>query len=407
MNRIFKLANYKSKIINLSLLLLYVFCSINLFAQTSENLIRNVLFSMATNERLLLKNFYSEKVHEKINYAALTYNYETTEFAFILNDSEIQKFKTEENGYFPFNFFHLNLKKESDYGFIYDVDGEIFVNIKGKIIEKTGNPIKFVINDNNFAFFYKKENNYFVNVNGINIGPYAKVYDLKYSKLGDYIFNFIDKKNNSWYVNFNGKILGPYERITGVDISETGQFAFNFKDSEGLYHVNINNKIYGPYQATAYSLKINTANNFAFAYRINNQWLLNISGRVVWNYKDVSFIEEIFLNTKNEYAIKYKQSADYLYSINENSVNLKQYNTFVGEKPNSLFSFDQPENFTISSTNGKHTLKSEIHNNFIEIDNIKYGFSSAVSAYFSEINNSFIWNAVENNELINYELKIR
>lgn len=390
------------------LIIIGILLNFSIFSQNFNQPTVNVLYKMEENERLLLKNFYSEKLNDKIKFAALTYDYEKQEYNFILNEEKIQTFRTEQENYFPFDFFYLDLLKEKSYGFIYDDSGKIYINLSGKKIENINNPEKLILQNNNLAFIYCLNKQYFVYINGKKFGACLKVNDLKYTKTGKFMFSYCDKNNDSWYVNVNNIVYGPYPSIIAIDISETGIFAFNYKDSDGLYYINKNGKILGPYQAISCSLKIIDNNNFALAYRNNDSWLINVSGKIVTDFSKVSLIEDVYIDAFGVYGIKYKQKQKTEYSINGKIVDSVMYYNFKNiDFPKNYFSFEYPENITIKSSNGIHILKSDIQTNSVEVDGKRYGFAFAISAYYNEKNNTFVWNSVENNELVNYEILLQ
>lgn len=386
--------------------LLFLFHFIILSAQ-NNNLSKKILFSLENNEKLLMKNFVSSVNNKKNHFAAITYNYETQKFSFILDSNRITKFNYDiATGYIPFNFFHLDLNN-FNYGYILDENKKIYVVINGKKIETSSLPINIIIKKNGkFSLLYKNNDMFIININEKVIGQFYKINDIEYSESGKYIFNYYDKEKNAWFVNINGTANGPYKKVMGVDIANSGDFAFYFQDFDDSYNVNINGKKIGPFQSTAYFISINSFNKFAYAYRSADKWFVNHNNSIVSKYSGASYIENVYLSEADDFAIKYKQNLNTICSINEENVSLDYFNNFINNQPKCPFSLNQPEDIVLTSNNETHKFVSNIQNNSVEVNGKRYGSAFATSAYYNEINNSFVWNSLENNKLITYELKI-
>ena len=394
------------KKIFLSILFL-LFCFI-LNAQNTDNKpSRAVLYQMSDNEALSLRFLHSEKSKEGIRFAAVTYDFVEKSYNFVMNGKVIRTIKSVTENYLPFGFFYLDVQESNGYGFIYREADKANMNIKGKIVENVEMPIKLILKTDKFAFTYLKDNQYFVCINGKSLGPYSQINDLKYTASGKFIYNYYDDNKKLWYVNMSNTIYGPYSNVFGIDISETGNFVFSLKDEAGFNCINFNGKVLGPYQAVAFPVKIASANIYAYAYRNNDQWILNVSGKTMKDFANAGIIEDVFVDAAGKWAIKYQQNSRTNYVINSITSDENTFSRLNPEKKiKNAFVFGYSQDINITNTNGLHKLNSSVKTNQVTIDDKKYGNAYAVNAYFDSSTNSFIWVTAEKNKLIRYELKL-
>ncbi|HNQ69465.1 MAG TPA: hypothetical protein PKN32_13890 [Bacteroidales bacterium] len=342
-------------------------------------------------------------------------------------------------GWFPYN-----IKESGKYAFSFKKEGQYFVNANSKIFGPYSNVRSTYIAENGkFAFHYYNENReQFINYNGDSIyGPFKRCSDLVFTDDGQYAFVFNENDNSfGCYVNHNGNIIGPFSRNSiydyGLSINEDGKLLYSYE--EGEYrdtYLNIDGVIKGPYSNCKFS-HITDDGNIIYAYtdigkssNINNiiydgeiigsyyqsyyfvvsksgklafiyiEWIQNRSYEFVYydgdtlgpysNIKDLQFIAEGFL--------------DFTYNDLGNAA---RYN-YNGGEPEQKHHFQRFQNkFKLFSNDKKHYFISERENQYVIIDGVNFGDNSALSAFYNEERNSFVWNILEGNELVVYEYKL-
>ncbi|OHD55040.1 MAG: hypothetical protein A2Y33_14630 [Spirochaetes bacterium GWF1_51_8] len=157
--------------------------------------------------------------------------------------------------------------------------------------KQIGGPI-FLWNGSFYVFWYLDAHNayrwgnvkygqkYFVKVNGVNFGPYTYLSDFGISPSGNkfyYTYNiggYLINKNchgGKWFVFIDYQILGPYEKVYGLKYSpqsDTPGFTFKLNNQ---YFIHIGGKLYGGYAFCSQPFFAESSDDFWFFYS-NYKW---------------------------------------------------------------------------------------------------------------------------------------
>ena len=207
---------------------------------------------------------------------------------------------------------------------------------------------------NGFAFEYSRNKSKYVNVKGINYGPYYsdKTYNDFNRNSENIIFSYKEKDSHFYYVNANGLILGPYEGdnsyydIKKMGYREDGSYRFCYKDKNITYTYSSEkpNKISAHVKPCTWDRCVN-----------------------------MSYGDSVYMSNS-----KY----------NGGIYNVSFFHEREGDK--------------IFSTDNLHYLKSNYDQVGVIVDGNLYGRSPALEAYYSALKKAFIWLVLEDKKLIKY-----
>lgn len=338
--------------------------------------------------------------------------------------------------------------KDGEIGFSYKLFDKWYENLKGVVsgpfIGSTPHiGIDAVISNNHYAFYYFVDNpnelsSFYTNINGEIFGPftyycmmenqrYGQVDKIELTSDGGYGFPYCIEFED--FININDKSYGPYNGEPVFSIADSGLFMFSYVNlNQELYYLNINNKTIGPFEAIE---KVEMFNNGSFAYIYTTsiigkdgnkkiQKFLTINSNKYGPYDDISSFD---ISVNNSYYIEYQiNEIKYVNNngdiqkqnpISEDIIPLKTTEPIFNE-----FEYLEGEGIVLSS-NKKHqlfynkeiasTYTTEPNNysfkyNYVVVDGKKYGKTVPINAKWNEERKSFIWNVIEEKELVVYEL---
>ena len=245
-----------------------------------------------------------------------------------------------------------------------------------------------------FGFFYgcyKDYKTYYHNI-VLNGKKYDKVSGLQYDDDG---YIFIYEENGTNFVNVNGSVSRlENQQTTGECYYSKGNYYYAYKEqgneNKTFFYAKINGKVYLKAKKFYNETKEKDGNPFyCIEYEENNTNCLNLNGKIFKNVGYVHNAIEYFNYQENDIMYKYDNGLieKYLYDYND------------------IFSDFNPEK--LQSSNGEHTFTSKLSSEYVVIDGQKVGKTPALRAWYDEIKNSFIWNALEGKELVIYEYKLK
>jgi hypothetical protein len=168
-------------------------------------------------------------------------------------------------------------------------DGKNYIKInaieygpQGKTVAST-----FQANDNWFYIYTDPQNplNHYLRLNGQPpIGPYEWIdqYNVKRNQRGS--TGFVFQKNQEYFIYMNGKEIGPYpDQYMGLELLKGLDFTYSFRDKKGREYFVMNEKEYGPFaEIKDFSIKAIDPEHFCFMYRkdlTKDEWYLNVNGK--------------------------------------------------------------------------------------------------------------------------------
>ncbi|MDR1259272.1 MAG: hypothetical protein LBK65_08365 [Tannerellaceae bacterium] len=431
----------------LSLIIAALLFSAGAFAQNPS---RKTLYILGSGEKIHYNEYIMSMTLDGYMFAAIIENTRTHEFRFVFNGKTIakgdgKKYSEESSEYnSPINVFYLDPEQKDGYGYDLEIAGRTFTRLGDKILpDVDGEVWSFMVRPNGkFALRYFKKREWYANIDGKNFGPYNRVYDIVVTDNGRFALYYT--KDAKDYVTIDGKILGPYKDVDDVAVTDNGRFAFGYKEEDDICYANIDGKIFGPYKDVD-DVAVTDNGRFAFDYREeDDRYYANIDGKIFGPYKDVG---NVTVADNGRFAFGYKEEDDrcyanidgkilgpykdvddvaiadngrfafsgwgdddhYYYSVDGNKVSVMDYYAAVaeikGERPQKHFinDYDPTE---IISPDGKHIFYSNPEYSYVVIDGDKTGKHPAINAYYDKQKNAFIWNTIEERELVVYEYKL-
>jgi len=352
------------------------------------------------------------------------------------------------------NLFRSHDGKEIGFSYA-DEDNLHYLNVDNSIFGPFISPYDFyfgsIANTGDFIFCYTIDTSkWWTDISGKDYGPYRDASDMSMAASGKFAFSYVElarNTKNAWersFFNIDGKEYGPYQSVYGVRISNNGNFIFHYgemdpativiteekmiREPEKNYRssVNVDGKIYGPYSSVR-NLYIEDNGNFAFEYVENGESYLNINGEVYGPYLK---IYEVYISDKGEFLVHYVDPKGYhinyngdTYILNPDNPDLQRVWDFTannGYKVEFFFNKDEYVNETLKtrgfyyadenrginilSGNKKHSFVS--NNNSVVIDRKRIDALHALSAWYNQDRNAFLWNSMDGKELIFYEYKL-
>lgn len=317
----------------------------------------------------------------------------------------------------------VELFANGEYSIIYHKDdpyglgeGGIYIDFNGKIhgpYEHNNYIPHSFAEDGSFLIGYQIDSGEkFININdSINI-LVDDIRDVCITKKNNFGYYFARNESgtdgaDNYYVNINNKEFGPYESYGSngsLKLLENGMFAFGFAQKSNIIsqgkeiynnYININGSIFGPYD-DLFDYEIFEKGEYFFKYAKDNTVFVNINGNVKKQLEvdfDSLYVSCDFLNKKSEICAN-----------NEKKIN--NFNLY------GVWGGYQPE-FSVVSNDSKHQLiyneESEekgvaFKYNYVVVDGKKYGKALPVTASWYEERKSFIWSSIEGKDFVAYEL---
>jgi hypothetical protein len=185
--------------------------------------------------------------------------------------------------------------------------------------------------DNYFYITYDGDGYYHIygNINGKSISEYNLQYaddgNVRYSQWQDYYFTY--KKNNSWYININGKNYGGYEDNVGYAIVRDGTFMYKFEKGDKQY-LNINGKITEGHKWMG-RYAMNSKGDYLYVYH-DSTLLKGIVNKNGQDIKTVGTFEyDILLLDNSHHAFYYNLNGAYFIHVNGNDITVPKEHKMI------------------------------------------------------------------------------
>ena len=318
--------------------------------------------------------------------------------------------------------FYANINGEISsrgYNFIYEIflteDGQYaykcrnnreydYVNIDGQSSQGSLITSFFFTENGQYAYDCRSGDNRYVNINGNLSQAYYNVYGLRLTESGNYayIYNTMGK---GYGININGKLVQVKERIDDENfyITENGQYAYIYFDSDTRkYYINMNGNIYGGYDEIS-DLELSDNGNYFYKYNIGD-------GRLYHN-KNGKITNMEFLTVDLDYGRSYYSQDDEDDSEEDEDDSEEDNDSSENDNEEDNGNIRYCPEIHLYSTNKEYSLHSDSNYEYVIIDNIHSGSkhlgrSPARSAWYDSEKNAFIWNTIEDKELVIYEYKL-
>ena len=293
----------------------------------------------------------------------------------------------------------LNLTRKGDYTYSYRDGDKWDANINGNISHGYDELYLQMIESGNYAYRCKNNGKWNVNING-NVSPaYDEVKSLQLTESGNYAYAY--KNNGKWYINIDGIASQSYQEIKDLQLVGNGNYAYIYNEN-GKWNVNVNGNISQSYNDII-DLQLTESGDYAyyFYHDKDKHYVINGKTTPAWN-------EIISLTLTENYGFSFQYIADdgRIY-INENGKEIKT--DFLGSNLKSQkidLWITNNNNLEFYSTDKENSFYSNNQYNYVVIDGKRVGKSPALHGWYDFEKNAFIWNAVEDKELVLYEYKL-
>jgi hypothetical protein len=302
----------------------------------------------------------------------------------------------------------LRITKSGNYAYIYEENGKAYVNINGSESRGYDDVTNLRLNESgNYAYIYKENERTYININGSDSRGYDEInlHSLCLKENGMYAYQY--SKNGRAYVNINGEDSnGGYESVDTYSLllGESGAYAYLYREN-GTGYININGKSESYDEINLYSIYIYDDGNYIYAYKKNGKWYVNING------ENSNGCNEIYqLNPKEEggYIIYYLGEEGKICKYENGEETETEYLSGMGwdDEIKFFYNKNREEDLKIYSTDEEHSFSS-FRGEYVVIDGKRYGNSYALYAWYDRTKQAFIWNTVEDKELVLYEYKLK
>jgi len=150
-----------------------------------------------------------------------------------------------------YQYPHVVFGKNGEKGFDYLKDGMVYCNFKGKEFGPYDFIAEAMFSDNgDFFYYYSRNKQTFAVINGKEFGAYESISysNLTFHNAINFCFKF--KKNEKYYINLKGKEIGPFLDEPYFKLLENGEYYYHGSLTQDAKMVYINGKAYGPYKYT-------------------------------------------------------------------------------------------------------------------------------------------------------------
>jgi hypothetical protein len=394
-------------------------------AAAQANPARKVLFTLNQGEVIHQSAYIADASLNGYKFAAVLHNAQTDEYTFVFNGKRI--FITGEplNEAYPIEIHYLNPNEANGYVYAYRTDGRCFINERGKVSrleEDKGST--YIENYNKGNFTYTCGRSFYARINGKTLGPYKFLGDASIAGNGNFGFAY-EEKDGEWYARINDKTWGPYKDVRTVSVAGNGNFGFTYEDKNGKSYVRINDKTLGPYTIPTH-VSVADNGNFGFAYeekggewyaRINDKtwgpykgvWSVSVAGNGNFGFayvdKDIKYYVRINGKTWGPYNdvgdVSVAGNGNFSFSYDG------RYKNINGEDvAEPLSPFSHAFRTAAFSSDWQHDFYSDLRYEYVVIYRQKVGQSMKLRVWYNKQNHSFVWNAIEERELVVYEYKL-
>ena len=362
------------------------------------------------------------------------------------NGTVVINIKGKSLGPFKMEEWDFNYNSPTSYSFMYETienrQKPYWVNVSGKLF----GPFKYCNLDENNDFICEDNEKYYLNHLGKIIGPGPlESYnwfgsEAAFSPDGNQFIKYIgyDRETDCNLISINGTIskFSKDSSFGNFYISNSGNYSFilfSYTDEQDFICINGQNHLAS---GNVHLLRISeSGNNFAYAYEKNEKHYVNVNNKVLGPYDED--IKDILINDNGNFKFYYSNQQDEVFCYNsigsrskiiqysgypytENGIfkfilidGYTQYivdengNKTIGEK--FYFEHDNEhydDGLSLETPDKKHTFRSSYKTSDVIIDDKTYVHSAAMRVWYEPKNNSFVWNSLENRELVVYTFKL-
>jgi len=187
----------------------------------------------------------------------------------------------------PYDSLNLSFFSRDQLGFVYQEDEKFYFNLNDQIYGPYERADSLRTAGNNVAFRYYAKDLAYLKINDVIFGPYQDVRMFNFSAEANFGFEY--KENDLWYLKIDNKVYGPYEEIERVTFY-LDDYVFSYKDKkDGKWYIYFNKTWKeGPYEEI--DSFITSGENFAYLYRLGNDWYVKINKQEYGPYKNVTLL---------------------------------------------------------------------------------------------------------------------
>jgi hypothetical protein len=310
------------------------------------------------------------------------------------------------------------------YAYLYGENGKhhVMINIDGT--EKSSRGYDYVdygspllTESGKYAYQYNENEKWHVMTNTDGTEKSSRGYDNTYgfhlTKSGKYAYAY--QENEKWYVmtNINGteKSGRGYDNVRDLQLTENGKYAYKYEENE-KWHVIINidgtEKSSRGYDGVE---EIHLAENgkYAYLYEENRKLHVNANGKESVGYDNLTGFE---VDDKGNYSFYDNHDDGRVYRNDNGKESKTEYLTGMEwwhRRAPDLFASNNlrdDRKLEIYSPDKKHSFDSSYDHAHVVIDGRTHGRAPALYAWYDAEKNAFIWNAIEDRELVVYEYKL-
>ncbi|MDR0766447.1 MAG: hypothetical protein LBF09_05900 [Odoribacteraceae bacterium] len=210
----------------------------------------------------------------------------------------------------PYDNTRFLLPCPGQYAYAYRKNDKWYVNINGtrsRAHDDIGN--LHLAANGNYIYSYEDNGQWHVNVNGTKSMAHEDIGEMRVNGNGQYIYVHGDYLSSR--VNINGKNSKKHDDIRSVRLTGNGKYAFAYEDDDG-WHANINGKESAPHDDVRNVLLAGNGNHAFLSYD-DGEWHVNINGKESRPYDAVGYLR---LDERGKHAYCYKENG--LWSVNIN-----------------------------------------------------------------------------------------
>jgi hypothetical protein len=125
-------------------------------------------------------------------------------------------------------------------------------------------------------------------------------------------------ENEKYYLTINGSRVSNqgYDAVYNLYLTESGKYAYFYRN-DGKWYVNINGSSSPAYDEVGYNLSLTESGKYAYYYRNDDKWYVNINGSSSPTYDAVGY--NLSLTESGKYACSYRNNGKWYANINGSS----------------------------------------------------------------------------------------
>jgi hypothetical protein len=227
-------------------------------------------------------------------------------------------------------------------------------------------------------------------VNGLQVPVQNFIYYINFFYIKNKDYYYSTRYNMVYSIYKNGNRI--YDNITAI-LAYNRDNLFLFKDTKGDVYLN-GKKIFSSQNAEYYEASIFSMNEYAFTYKIENDYYLFSSKGNFGPYDDV-------------YNLKFDNNGKLSYTFLDNNIKYLHENGTNFPNKIDIDFYDSMWYSGKSLIHNGHNFESSYEYDYVVIDGESFGKSAAIQAWIDPLENSFKWTAIENNEYVLYAYPLK